>query len=61
MTLSCEQVEELRHVLVIIGIGMFAWGRWTSRENGRYVNNGTTAILAMVFMLGGVILALWSV
>jgi len=50
-----------KRLLMIIGIGMFISGRWISRETGRYINNSRTAIVAFALMLGGVILALWSV
>ncbi len=50
-----------RRIITIIGIGMFGWGRWASRENGRHINNARTAFLMIALMLGGVILAVWSV
>ena len=49
-----------RRLGVVIGIILFGWGRWTLGY-GRSDIAERTAVLALVAMLGGAILALWSV
>ncbi len=45
---------------IAIGIVMFAWGRWTTAYTRRQITE-RTAILGIIAMIGGIILALWSV
>lgn len=49
-----------RLILIGVGVGMFGWGRWITSYTKRRISE-RTAILGIICMIAGVILALWSV
>jgi hypothetical protein len=53
-------VPPRRLIRIAVGISMFGWGRWVTAYTRRRISE-RTAILGIICVIGGVILALWSI